>query len=701
MQRCTKKVAIRQALDGRGSASKRADALLHLEGCADCAAMEREEQLLRGLLCDQAVWEQADRGDCLTDVELSGVIEDTVEGLARARAVTHMAVCVACATEVDAVQAALSTESPALSPEGRTRMLALGGVSADGLPLAPAVEPSEPAVELSEIETVSSGETRRGSGRRSRTSSVSGGSGRVGRPRRSSPRTMLRMTRRGRGSPPVWGPVAAAAAVLVAALTLFGILSGDDPGQTQVASGQRRSSSRSQDGAQSRPLVSDSMGREAGSRSDDSGQSARVADPAASAIESRGDSPRLSEPAVAVDSENTIAGADAAGGLDEGWSPPPAAASPPAEPSTRRDAPTADPGATVVRKEPDEVQPQVIPGGEPVLLTSGSGSLALKAVGQEEFQTLRRPQRSLAPGSTLRAGRKGAWIVLDHRIEVALAPGVEVGVERGLEGRPQLSLDQGRLVAELERRDQPIPFSVRTGAAVFSVTGTVFGVEAKADDGSARVSVSEGEVLCTSAAGTHRVSAGRAVSVRRGESPAEIPKVDVERDLAWSLPLRPRQRSVYVMKLRGGGSPGWTGTLVPADQTPGGDSPALRAEATPEAKYWGCAAKLKPGRPVMRVEEGLRIKVSFWLPRSERVLIQCYNITQGKYFRYHLGQSDGEEWITVTIPAHVFTTYTDPDKNPIRNGDVLKTLEVWAGPPGEDFGMLLKGVRVYQRAGGS
>ena len=60
-------------------------------------------------------------------------------------------------------------------------------------------------------------------------------------------------------------------------------------------------------------------------------------------------------------------------------------------------------------------------------------------------------------------------------------------------------------------------------------------------------------------------------------------------------------------------------------------------------------------------------------------------------------QHPGGYWRTFTVPLLALSTYVDPGKNPVKEGDLFVDLEVYVGEPGLKARVLLDDVQIYRR----
>lgn len=342
--------------------------------------------------------------------------------------------------------------------------------------------------------------------------------------------------------------------------------------------------------------------------------------------------------------------------------------------------------------------PLVDDGGQVQLaLTRLSGAVSL--VRAETSQGLAR-----GPGAlTLQVGDRlrtktgagaGAFLSLDDgAYELCLDQGTEV-VVRAAVGGPVLGLERGRLLAEVTSMPTGKRFVVATAQGTFSVLGTVFGVEADAT--SSRLLVAEGLVEAHSQLGRAEVAAGTGVSIATGEAPTAPQPVDLGR-LAWARPWQARREVLYAAPLDDPRSlNGWQGELT-ADPTWKSSPGALLLKPV-ENRYWGLVASAPAGRlRAFRAMPDLYVQFSVWSEKTTKILFETLDGTQNKEFKRGLPDAPAGRWKTYTIPVMELTTYFDPGKHPLREGDLLTDLEVYVGEPGESFKVVLDEFVVFRK----
>ncbi|MCW8141850.1 MAG: FecR domain-containing protein, partial [Planctomycetota bacterium] len=347
-----------------------------------------------------------------------------------------------------------------------------------------------------------------------------------------------------------------------------------------------------------------------------------------------------------------------------------------------------------------EPAPIVDDGGQVQLaLTRLKGNVSLVR-GQTAGEGLVRGQGvvTLRPGDRLRtrAGSGGgAFLSLDEgTYELCLDQGTEV-VVRGAAGGPVIGLERGRLVAEVSTLPADKRFAVATAQGTFSVLGTVFAVET--DAAGSRLTVAEGMVEAHTQHGSATVPAGAAVSVATGQGPGDLVRAESGR-LAWARAWSPRRDVLYVAHLDDARSMnGFQGELT-SDTTWLASPGALLFSSAGDNRYWGLVARAPAHRlRAFRAAPDLYVQFSVWSEKQTQLLFESLNGTQNKEFKRNLPDAPAGRWKTYTIPVMEFTTYFDPGKHPLREGDLLLDLEVYAGDPGEAFKVVLDEVVVFRK----
>ncbi len=726
MKSCPKLDTIRLAIeDGTLPDGKREEILRHVEVCPLCREVEREEMAVRELLASRAVWIDLPGEGCLTDDEALRFVDGGADGLARARAVAHLAVCDPCAGEIEAiggpaVEDADADVAPELPSSLQTRLLRVmsSGSSSALQVVSPATLQAPPVATIAPARKPTTGErtsartttgervsaranratpsvptaSSSGTVRRGRTRTPSSSFKAVARPGRSS-RSNQVVKRIGRRRDPMspFLPVAAAAAVVLAAGLFVSLLRSGDP--TPV--GPDHASARHDDDGTGRripsgPLVADRLDDDddaSGRPAPDAGAGAgATAEPDAGSTETPIPS-WMDDSSTDGGGETPEAGSESGAGSSDGSETPPTS---PTSPTTRPpERAGADGGTTIARRG----DPRTTTGLTLRLAMASGVSVLASETGK--YTPLKGGEPVvLTDGTRIKASRRGAFLLLDDRIEVYLERNVEAVLRKPKKGKPELFLADGRVLCEVERHRDPVTFAVTTDAARFTLTGTIFGVAAHGDSGTASLAVAEGRVLTENEHGSTEVVEGQLLSCTASSAPPAGEKGDVGRALSWARSIRPKDEVVYEADFLDGRTRGWEGTSVPAAD---GGFQVLKGAPTPDAKYWSAATKLKPGKKVFGVREGTRIKMTIWLEHQERVILQCYNATQGLYFQYHFGEVKGGQWITLTIPAHALKTYEKADQNPLRDGDSITSVELFSGDAGTDFTLLLRDCEIYHR----
>ena len=90
------------------------------------------------------------------------------------------------------------------------------------------------------------------------------------------------------------------------------------------------------------------------------------------------------------------------------------------------------------------------------------------------------------------------------------------------------------------------------------------------------------------------------------------------------------------------------------------------------------------------------VQFSVFVEESAPILFQAYNDKQKQEFKAAF-QHPGGYWRTFTVPLLALSTYVDPGKNPVKEGDLFVDFEVYAGQPGLRARVLLDDVQIYRR----
>ncbi|RMG10871.1 MAG: hypothetical protein D6731_16630 [Planctomycetota bacterium] len=321
-----------------------------------------------------------------------------------------------------------------------------------------------------------------------------------------------------------------------------------------------------------------------------------------------------------------------------------------------------------------------------------AGSLVLERGGERRRLQRAAGEVALRPGDLLSSAR-GAFVSLDGgAFDLCLDRGTRLQVRAARSG-PFLGLEQGRVLAEVATLPSGRRFGVVTREAEFHVLGTVFAVEAGA--GGSRVVVAEGTVEARAGGQTVRVPAGRAcASDPRGR--LARPRPASAEELAWAEALAPRRRLLFEATFDDRKLRGFVGALSEAEAAAPGDL-CLRLQPLAGNRFWGQWAHAPQGRlPSLRAAPGVALQFSLWTERPAEVLLQARNETQGKDFKRSFAHPGGF-WKTFTVALMDLSTYYDPGKHPVREGDLFTDLEVYACEPGDAQVVLLDDVRVYRK----
>ncbi|MCA8920225.1 MAG: FecR domain-containing protein, partial [Planctomycetes bacterium] len=287
----------------------------------------------------------------------------------------------------------------------------------------------------------------------------------------------------------------------------------------------------------------------------------------------------------------------------------------------------------------------------------------------------------LAPGQRLRA-TEPSFASLEHgAYELCLDAGSELLVLRAQDG-PVLELERGRVLAEVVSLQQHERFEVRAGPSAFQVLGTVF--EVAREGQAADLGVLEGAVRASRGAEALVASAGHGVRVADGVTPLDAPQAG-----AWAKRLRAERRTSWAVDFEGGAA-GWSGEAV---STAGRGGQALALEASTE-RAWARSAAVEH---TLTVSPDLYLQVSVFSEADASVMLRFTNASQdGRPFMATYALHAGQ-WRTLTVPFEALSTLYDPGLNPLRTGDRLSRLEVFAGKPGAPAAVLIDDLRVYRK----
>ncbi len=721
---CPDLETIGRHVDGALPAAEESRVAAHVLECDRCRGEVEALDGLQRALGDARAWLGPSR--CLNQDDLVIALSG---GEPLLHVQQHVHGCAACQAELTGLSDALllhergATER--VAPGLKSRLKRLGGksFSASGSTIEERGAAWTPRLLASDdVAAASRRTTRRMSSRTSATMRTSGsarlsGSGSARVSGQSARRRSTKTPALGRVTPPsamgpawAWATMSAAAMLLVAlALAL-----GTSGPQVDVARVQPAGPSTSTAGPSRGTLVSDAMTRQ-GARSvrPQDGASDPATDSQAPGSGAADDEPSVdaSYP-LPAEVRDALPPADDEGddeaetapfeasppGVDEGTTI--AGGTAPRQPAlpgagrSPEDAPTPPPPGTS-----DLLPDTLVDDGGRVQLALTRLSGAVSLVRAETSQGLAR-----GPGAlTLQVGDRlrtktgagaGAFLSLDDgAYELCLDQGTEV-VVRAAAGGPVLGLERGRLLAEVTALPTGKRFVVATGQGSFSVLGTVFGVEA--DGASSRLLVAEGLVEAHSPHGRAEIPAGAGVSIAGGEAPSAVQPVDLGR-LAWARPWQARREVLYAAPLDDARSlGGWQGQLT-ADPTWKGSAGALLLSPV-DNRYWGLLASAPTGRlRAFRAMPDLYVQFSVWSEKPTRILFETLNGTQNKEFKRGLADVPAGRWKTYTIPVMELTTYFDPGKHPLREGDLLTDLEVYVGEPGESFKVVLDEFVVFRK----
>ncbi len=667
--RCPAPETLSAWIDRAVDADERRAIAAHLDACAPCQGQLDELLAVDRALRDDDLWPAA--SGCLVEPELLAVLEGA--GLPDRQA--HVLACAGCAAELSALSDLLDDQA-----RGAT-FRATGGLAQRLRGMAPA------AAATSDLLRPAQGSARQAG---ARSASAARRDARRSSRRRARVPAPLR-----RASPfePAWafGTLAAAASLLVvAALALR-------PDAPQGGSTARRLDGPPVEGGAGLK-VSDLRGapgqqaerpREPAERGDEvpepqaaypwpqvdpdqGGPAPRAADaptparpapvaseprPAPATTDGAGTRTRPSEPTPARDADGPGSSAG---------DPPPAR-----PPETFVD----DGGRLQIALERVRGAAVVTRGGEALPLARGAGTFALQ------------------PGDRVRPRAGGVLLSLDDgTYDVCVDADADV-VVRAATGGPVLGLERGRLLAEVAALPADRRFAVATPDATFVVHGTVFGLEA--GEAGSRLEVREGLVEAGNGLGRAMVAAGSGVDVARGDAPGALRAADPAR-LGWARGLAPQRDVLYQAGFEGKNDMGgFLGEVAP-DEAQRGVS--LVFGALEGNDYWGMVARAARARL-----RSFRASPDTWVAfrvRSEQrtqVLVESTNETQNKLFKRELGALEPGRWRTFHVPLMELSTYFDPGKSPVREGDLFVDLAVFAGPPGARFRVLLDDVVVYRK----
>lgn len=571
---------------------------------------------------------------------------------------------------------------PRVSPELSERLRGLQD-------LTPAARESIPVVRV--LGTASSrvvGEGRRTSQRRrarATTARLSRGSARRKKSTSTKRRTgaSLRVAEARSNSQPQYlmGVLAAAAGLLVALAAALHLSDGSTPqqlpsNQTAKVEGPRG------------PLVSDLQGK-----SEDAPERRKTTTPEERTPEPRdlrvADEPRPErEPLAGLPRDEAPT---EVAPQDEGSHETPAATQ--GSETKVREVPTTEPS----RAPAPTARPRwstLTPGGQGQValdLRRVRGSIAIARQG-EDFQALTRAKDGfveLQPGDRIRS-KSGGFVSLDEgAYEICLDQGTEL-VLRGAAAGPRLGLASGRLHCEVRSLPSGERFTVATDRGDLRVLGTIFAVEAGAEE--TRVLVREGTVSLSGLQGREvKIGAGDASTVSEG-APTP-PAAYRPRELAWARRHAPRRQLLYAVDFDDRKLGGFRGELARDAQ----QGRALVLSQTENNPYWGLEATIPAGRIAgFRPGPDVYVQFSVFVEDAAPVLFQAYNDKQKKEFKASFHHPGGY-WRTFTVPLLSLSTYVDPGKNPVQAGDLFTDLEVYVGNAGSRQRVLLDDVQIYQR----
>ncbi len=310
----------------------------------------------------------------------------------------------------------------------------------------------------------------------------------------------------------------------------------------------------------------------------------------------------------------------------------------------------------------------------------------------EDFQPLTRAKAGaleLQAGDRIRS-KSGGFVSLEEgAYEICLDSGTEL-VLRGAAAGPRLGLASGRLHCEVRSLPSGERFTVATDRGDLSVLGTIFAVEAGAEQ--TRVMVREGTVALSGLQG-REVKIGAGSSSQVSDGAPSPPAAFRPRELAWAARHAPRRQLLYAVDFDDRKLGGFRGELVPDAQ--GGR--ALAMTTTKDNPYWGLEATIPAGRIAgFRPGPDVYVQFSVFVEDSAPVLFQTYNDKQKLEFKASFHHPGGY-WRTFTVPLLSLSTYVDPGKNPVQAGDLFTDLEVYVGNAGSRQRVFLDDVQIYQR----
>lgn len=319
------------------------------------------------------------------------------------------------------------------------------------------------------------------------------------------------------------------------------------------------------------------------------------------------------------------------------------------------------------------------------------GSVALSRQGETEFTPLDRKQGALElhPGDRLRSYNGGFVSLEEGAYEIALDSDTEF-VLRGASAGPRLGLASGRIHCEVRSLPSGERFTIATNRGDLSVLGTIFAVEAGAEE--TRVQVREGTVALSGLQGREvKIGAGKTSAV--SDAAPTPPAAFRSRDLAWAARYAPKRQLLYAVDFNDRKLGGFSGELVRDAQ----QGRALVLAPTKNNPYWGLEATIPAGRVAgFRPGPDVYVQFSIFVEDSAPVLFQTYNDKQKKEFKAGFHHPGGY-WRTFTVPLLSLSTYVDPGKNPVRAGDLFTDLEVYVGTAGSRQRVLLDDVQIYRR----
>ncbi|MEZ6184290.1 MAG: FecR domain-containing protein [Planctomycetota bacterium] len=360
----------------------------------------------------------------------------------------------------------------------------------------------------------------------------------------------------------------------------------------------------------------------------------------------------------------------------------------PERPELTQPEPTAEPEFTqpepATDVEPAEPTQTVARVDEPIRDDGGRLRTSARLRGElERFVDGRweplAADMELAPGQRVRANAPSFASLDGGAYELCLDRDTELLVRAAQDG-PVLELERGRVLAEVASLQQHERFEVRAGQGAYRVLGTVF--EVARDGAASSLGVLEGAVRASRGAESLVAPAGHGARIADALTAQDAPDAG-----AWAAGLRPQRVTAWAVDFERGAE-GFSGRTVPGHEGQGLELPASGERAWSR----GTAATHE-----LVVTPDLYLQLSVRATEDATVVVRFTNATQDdRPFMATYAVRAGE-WRTLTIPFEALSTLYDPALNPLRDGDRLTQLEVFAGDPRGSASVVIDGLRVYRK----